>query len=148
MFILLVLPLCYCENIHIGAVLSSRESQNLLKQYVEKATARSSSKALDLTFNASSILMDPNPIKSALSICDDLITKKVQVIIASHPPGSAQSPISVSYTCGYYGIPLIGIYARDSAFSDKVKVLCYIHLLRSMTDCFGFDIIKCWKGHP
>lgn len=119
LFILVLLPQSYAENIHIGAVLSSRDNQNLLNEIVEKATARKSSKALGLTFNASSLLMDPNPIKSALSICDDLITKKVQVIIASHPAASAQSPISASYTCGYYGIPLIGIYARDSAFSDK-----------------------------
>lgn len=115
--------LCYGENIHIGAVLSSKENQQLLDDYVDKATARQASNGIDLTFNASSILMDSNPVRSALSICDKLVNQKVHVIIASHPPSSSQSPISVSYTCGYYGIPLIGIYARDSAFSDKVYKL-------------------------
>ncbi|XP_045198002.2 glutamate [NMDA] receptor subunit 1-like isoform X2 [Mercenaria mercenaria] len=118
-FILFALSGCLGENIHIGAVLSSPENQLLLKDYADKATARKTSKDFGLTFNATSLLMDSNPVRSALSICDNLITKKVQVIIASHPAASAQSPISVSYTCGYYGIPLIGIYARDSAFSDK-----------------------------
>lgn len=107
------------ENVHIGAVLSSTESQDKLQEYVNKASLQDHSKAAGLTFSASSLIMDSNPIQSALSVCDDLITKKVQVIVASHPPRTAQSPISVSYTCGYYGIPLIGIYARDSAFSDK-----------------------------
>ncbi|XP_060590663.1 glutamate [NMDA] receptor subunit 1-like isoform X2 [Ruditapes philippinarum] len=119
MVITVLFSLYSCENIHIGAVLSSKDNQYLLNDYVEKASARKTSKAIDLTFNASSLLMDSNPVRSALSICDNLITKRVHVIIASHPPSSGQSPISVSYTCGYYGIPLIGIYARDSAFSDK-----------------------------
>ncbi|XP_052811144.1 glutamate [NMDA] receptor subunit 1-like isoform X2 [Mya arenaria] len=107
------------ENIHIGAVVSSPENVDVLRNYVYKANSRLDVKSVGLTFNATAQLMDANPIRSALSVCDDIISKRVHVIIVSHPPGSDQSPISVSYTCGYYGIPLIGIYARDSAFTDK-----------------------------
>ena len=38
------------------------------------------------------------------------------------------TPAAVSYTSGFYHIPVIGISSRDSAFSDKVnksKVLVY-----------------------
>jgi len=120
---------CLCENIHIGAVLSSYENQNHLREYVNRANLRRDAKDMKLTFNVTSQLMDINPIRSAASVCQDMLAKQVHVMIASHPQTSDQSPISVSYTCGYYGIPLIGIYARDSAFSDKV---CYIKLAMKM----------------
>ncbi len=29
--------------------------------------------------------------------------------------------MAVSFTCGFYNIPVIGIAARNSAFSDKVR---------------------------
>ena len=41
-------------------------------------------------------------------------------IIVSKPENGELSPASVSYTAGFYHIPVIGISSRDSAFSDKV----------------------------
>jgi len=38
----------------------------------------------------------------------------------SKPRQGDLSPASVSYTAGFYHIPVIGISSRDSAFSDKV----------------------------
>ena len=112
---------CKAVNVHIGAVLSDNDKITFLKDLIEKVNKREDVKTASLTFSSTSYIMDTNPIRSAMSICDDLITQSVHVIIASHPPRKAQSPVSVSYTCGYYGIPLIGIYARDSAFSDKAS---------------------------
>lgn len=37
----------------------------------------------------------------------------------SHPLTGDLSPAAVSYTSGFYHIPVIGISSRDSAFSDK-----------------------------
>lgn len=37
----------------------------------------------------------------------------------SKPSRGDLSPASVSYTAGFYHIPVIGISSRDSAFSDK-----------------------------
>lgn len=123
---LMLLPLCWTENVHIGAVLSSTENLNFLSTYVHQVRNREDVIEAGLTFNVTAQLMDLNPIRSAASICTDMVTKQVHVVIASHPPASSQSPISVSYTCGYYGIPLVGIYARDSAFSDKVRDKCVL----------------------
>lgn len=41
----------------------------------------------------------------------------------SHPLTGDLSPAAVSYTSGFYHIPVIGISSRDSAFSDKVILL-------------------------
>jgi len=126
LFTLHAVTMCQAENIHIGAVLSSMDNINTLRALVGRANTDMRVKAQGLTFNVTAQLMDSNPIRSALSVCDDIISQKVHVIVASHPPDSAQSPISVSYTCGYYGVPLIGIFARDSAFSDKVNLLNFV----------------------
>lgn len=37
----------------------------------------------------------------------------------SHEPSGDLSPAAVSYTSGFYQIPVIGISSRDAAFSDK-----------------------------
>lgn len=64
--------------------------------------------------------MDPNPIKTALNVCKQLIVRRVYAVIVSHPQIGDLSPAAVSYTSGFYHIPVIGISSRDSAFSDKV----------------------------
>lgn len=46
---------------------------------------------------------------------------QVYAIIVSKPRHGDLSPASVSYTAGFYHIPVIGISSRDSAFSDKVS---------------------------
>lgn len=106
------------EIITIGGVLSSREAQNVFENSVNKLNSLNG--PLNLHFNSTSIIMDPNPIQSARKLCDNVVSQGIQVMIVSHPPGGAsQPPISVSYTCGFYQIPVIGLSARDSAFSDK-----------------------------
>lgn len=40
-------------------------------------------------------------------------------MVVSHPLTGDLSPAAVSYTSGFYHIPVIGISSRDSAFSDK-----------------------------
>ncbi|XKL62120.1 hypothetical protein PGB90_001953 [Kerria lacca] len=63
--------------------------------------------------------MDPNPIRTALSVCNHLVSQKIYAIVVSHPVIGDLSPAAVSYTSGFYHIPVIGISSRDSAFSDK-----------------------------
>ncbi|XP_014790759.1 glutamate receptor ionotropic, NMDA 1 isoform X1 [Octopus bimaculoides] len=101
----------------IGGVLSSREHQQIFDEAIEHVNQKSSKS--NIIFNSTSILMNANPIRSALSICEDLIPNRVYVVIASHPYDSDQSPISVSYTCGFYNIPVIGISSRESVYSDN-----------------------------
>ena len=45
---------------------------------------------------------------------------QVYAIVVSKPKQGDLSPASVSYTAGFYHIPVIGISSRDSTFSDKV----------------------------
>ena len=83
---------------------------NFDSQYVNKG----------VTYGHVVVEMDSNPIRTALSVCKYLIAKKVYAIVVSHPLTGELSPAAVSYTSGFYHIPVIGISSRDSAFSDKV----------------------------
>lgn len=40
-------------------------------------------------------------------------------VVVSHEQTGDLSPAAVSYTSGFYQIPVIGISSRDAAFSDK-----------------------------
>ncbi|RUS90768.1 hypothetical protein EGW08_001479, partial [Elysia chlorotica] len=102
------------QIITIGASLNSESMEKEFYQAVKNLNATSR----NINFNATSIIMDGNPIRSALDICDKLLAQKVYTVVASHPNSTDRSPISVSYTCGYYNIPVVGVTARDSAFSD------------------------------
>lgn len=76
-----------------------------------------------VTYKHTIIEMDSNPIKTALSVCKSLIERQVYAVVVSHPLTGDLSPAAVSYTSGFYHIPVIGISSRDSAFSDKVSQL-------------------------
>ena len=115
------------KTVMLGASLSSDRHQFQFKLAVEALNNRLMKENSQLhgvvQFNATSILMDGNPIRSALDVCDKLLTERVYTVVASHPNSSMHAPISVSYTCGYYQIPVIGVSARDSAFSDVVSLV-------------------------
>ena len=119
------------KTVVLGASLSSDRHQFQFRLAVEELNARLMKENSVLQglvqFNATSILMDGNPIRSALDVCDRLLTERVYTVVASHPNSSNHAPISVSYTCGYYQIPVIGVSARDSAFSDVVSLVHLLH---------------------
>lgn len=73
------------------------------------------------TYYDKTIRIDKNPIKTALNVCKHLISKRVYAVVVSHDDSSEHdlSPAAVSYTSGFYQIPVIGISSRDAAFSDK-----------------------------
>ena len=101
----------------IGAILSEEKYGHIFEGYIEEANRELPPQ---FRFNGTWLLMDDNPIRASEAICSNLIPQGVYVVIASHPPHSDLSPMAVSFTCGFYKIPVIGIAARNSAFSDKV----------------------------
>lgn len=57
--------------------------------------------------------------------CNYLIAQQVYAVIVSHPAKGDLSPATISYTGGFYHIPIIGISSREAGFSDKVSVRYY-----------------------
>ncbi|XP_056014063.1 glutamate receptor ionotropic, NMDA 1-like isoform X2 [Ostrea edulis] len=100
----------------MAGIVSTDENGRTFEEVVKRANQDLPE---NLEFEALYIKMDANPIRSALNLCSEVISKGVHTVVVSKPENSDNSPpISVSYTCGFYSIPVIGISARDSSFSD------------------------------
>lgn len=54
--------------------------------------------------------------------CSSSFSLQVYAILVSHPPQSNDhlTPTPVSYTAGFYRIPVVGLTTRMSIYSDKV----------------------------
>ncbi|XP_076160920.1 glutamate ionotropic receptor NMDA type subunit 1 isoform X2 [Ptiloglossa arizonensis] len=103
----------------IGGVLSNEESKAHFRETIDHLNFDSKYVNKGVTYKHTVIQMDSNPIRMALSVCKSLIAEQVYAVVVSHPLTGDLSPAAVSYTNGFYHIPVIGISSRDSAFSDK-----------------------------
>ncbi|XP_043268795.1 glutamate [NMDA] receptor subunit 1 isoform X2 [Venturia canescens] len=104
---------------NIGGVLSNNESKTHFENIIKTLNFDLHHVNKGVTFYHTVIGMDSNPIRTALSVCKSLIAQRVYAVVVSHPLTGDLSPAAVSYTSGFYHIPVIGISSRDSAFSDK-----------------------------
>lgn len=73
-------------------------------------------------------------------------------MVVSHEESGDLSPAAVSYTSGFYQIPVIGISSRDAAFSDKNIHVSFLRTVPpyyhqadvwlEMLDHFGWNKVK------
>ncbi|XP_012278038.1 glutamate [NMDA] receptor subunit 1 [Orussus abietinus] len=103
----------------IGGVLSNNQSEAYFNDTIDHLNFNDQFVNKGVTFYHVVIEMDSNPIRTALNVCRFLIAEGVYAVVVSHPLTGDLSPAAVSYTSGFYHIPVIGISSRDSAFSDK-----------------------------
>lgn len=99
---------------HIGAVVNPPDSTSYFAQAIEDAVAEHG-----IMLYAQTVHMNSNPIRIAQSVCEDLISSQVFAVVIGHPVSGELSPAAVSYTCGFYNVPVIGISSRHSSLSDK-----------------------------
>uniref|UniRef100_A0A6I8NK30 Glutamate receptor n=1 Tax=Ornithorhynchus anatinus TaxID=9258 RepID=A0A6I8NK30_ORNAN len=117
---------CDPKIVNIGAVLSTRKHEQLFREAVNQANKRHG--AWKIQLNATSVTHKPNAIQMALSVCEDLISSQVYAILVSHPPAPNDhlTPTPVSYTAGFYRIPVLGLTTRMSIYSDKSIHLSFL----------------------
>ncbi|XP_045064053.1 glutamate receptor ionotropic, NMDA 1 isoform X1 [Coregonus clupeaformis] len=133
LFLLAVVLSCSCARagcepkiVNIGAVLSQKRYEQVFKDAVTQANQIYGRDKFKLT--AISVTHKPNAIQMALSVCEDLISNQVYAILVSHPPQSNDhlTPTPVSYTAGFYRIPVVGLTTRMSIYSDKSIHLSFL----------------------
>ncbi|TRY93163.1 hypothetical protein DNTS_012852 [Danionella cerebrum] len=117
---------CEPKTVNIGAVLSQKRYEQVFKDAVTQANNIYGKDKFKL--NAISVTHKPNAIQMALSVCEDLISNQVYAILVSHPPQSNDhlTPTPVSYTAGFYRIPVVGLTTRMSIYSDKSIHLSFL----------------------
>nr|XP_020664807.1 glutamate receptor ionotropic, NMDA 1 [Pogona vitticeps] len=117
---------CEPKIVNIGAVLSTKKHEQVFREAINQANKRHGTWKIQL--NATSVTHKPNAIQMALSVCEDLISSQVYAILVSHPPAPNDhlTPTPVSYTAGFYRIPVIGLTTRMSIYSDKSIHLSFL----------------------
>ncbi|XP_042276165.1 glutamate receptor ionotropic, NMDA 1b isoform X3 [Thunnus albacares] len=117
---------CEPRLVNIGAVLSQKRYEQVFKEAVSQANTLYGKDKFKM--NAISVTHKPNAIQMALSVCEDLISNQVYAILVSHPPQSNDhlTPTPVSYTAGFYRIPVVGLTTRMSIYSDKSIHLSFL----------------------
>nr|XP_032835450.1 glutamate receptor ionotropic, NMDA 1 isoform X2 [Petromyzon marinus] len=136
--------------VQLGAVLSSSAHEAIFREAVWAANRRLGLWRIQL--NATAVTQRDNAIKMALAVCEELISKQVHAILVSHPPHPHEhmNPTPVSYTAGFYRIPVIGLSNRLSIYSDKSIHLSYLRTVPpySHQALVWFDLIEHFKwGH-
>nr|CAG4646802.1 EOG090X00ST [Megafenestra aurita] len=106
-------------NFTIGAVLNDDRHDTLFREAITELNSDYLLLPVNATLHSASMRLDPNPIRTALKMCNYLIAQQVYAVIVSHPVKGNLSPATISYTGGFYHIPIIGISSREAAFSDK-----------------------------
>nr|CAG4639777.1 EOG090X00ST [Daphnia pulex] len=106
-------------NFTIGAVLNDDRHDTLFREAITELNSDYTLLPVNATLHSASMRLDPNPIRTALKMCNYLIAQQVYAVIVSHPVKGDLSPATISYTGGFYHIPIVGISSREAAFSDK-----------------------------
>lgn len=107
------------RRFNIGGVLHSNQTKHFFSKTLLRINFDGESVAEETTLYEVMVTLRGSPITTALLVCDSLITKGVYAVVIAGPPGESVTTAAVSYTTGFFHIPVICTSSRDSAFSDK-----------------------------
>ncbi len=126
----------------IGGMLSSADHQTEFLKKIDEVNSNPASFGLSNgRLNASTSLLNADPLTAMKDICNNLINNSVYIVITDRAMNTTRDPFIVSYACAFYNIPVIGISARDSQFSDKVReyiLLFFNKVISSHVIVFSF----------
>nr|XP_045583308.1 glutamate [NMDA] receptor subunit 1-like [Procambarus clarkii] len=117
------------RRFHIGGVLHNNHTQEHFTRALRRINFDGVSVAEQTTLYDVTTVLRGSPITAALQVCQALISQAVYGVVVSSPPGGSVTTAAVSYTCGFYHIPVICTHTRDSAFSNKN---IHVSLLRTV----------------
>ncbi len=125
----------HAKTYTIGGAFSTPEQENAFRDSVKAVNSNSSKYGLSNgRLNASMFLLNADPLIALKDICDKLINNSVYIVLTDRAVNSTRDPYIVSHACAFYHIPVIGISARDSEFSEKVRffLLCILLMFFSV----------------
>ena len=118
--------------VNIGAMFSTTNLTTLFQKRLADVNETLSSSNISVSLRAVTFPMSENPIRSALDACEKILSQQVHLLIVNQGNCSSDAVVGISYTCGFYHVPTIGISSRDAMFSDKVCF--YLFLACSLVD--------------
>lgn len=130
-FVALVVMLCCfsieltsSEVIKLGAMFSTENLTNYLNDRLQKINKNLTMSNRSLEYKLVNFSMSDNPIRAALDVCENILNEQVFAVFVSEDNSvTNDAVIGISYTCGVFGVPVVGIGVRDAIFSDKVGAI-------------------------
>ncbi|XP_042227659.1 glutamate [NMDA] receptor subunit 1-like isoform X3 [Homarus americanus] len=113
----------------IGGVLHDNQTQDHFTRALRMINFDGVSVAEQTTLYDVTTVLHGSPITASLQLCQMLISQAVYTVVVASPPGGSVTTAAVSYTCGFYHIPVICTHSRDSSFSNKN---IHVSLLRTV----------------
>ncbi|KAG0695205.1 Glutamate [NMDA] receptor subunit 1 [Chionoecetes opilio] len=117
------------RKFNIGGVLHDNATERHFTTILQDINFDGVSVADQTTLYEVTVLHHGSPIAAALHVCRRLISRAVFAVVVASPPYDSVTTASVSYTCGFYHIPIICTHSRDYIFSDKN---IHVSLLRTV----------------
>ncbi|XP_050686740.1 glutamate [NMDA] receptor subunit 1-like isoform X3 [Eriocheir sinensis] len=117
------------RRFNIGGVLHDNNTERHFRDALKDINFDGVSVADQTTLYDVTLVHHGNPIAAALHVCQALISRAVFAVVVASPPDGSVTTASVSYTCGFYHIPVICTHSRDYIFSDKN---IHVSLLRTV----------------
>ncbi|KAK3886131.1 hypothetical protein Pcinc_009708 [Petrolisthes cinctipes] len=103
----------------IGGVLHDNTTQQHFTRALRMINFDGVSVADKTTLYEETTVLLGGPLTTALHVCNTIISKAVLAVVVASAPGGSGATAAVSYTCGFFHIPVICTHSRDSAFSNK-----------------------------
>ncbi|XP_045112784.1 glutamate [NMDA] receptor subunit 1-like isoform X2 [Portunus trituberculatus] len=117
------------RRFNIGGVLHDNDTELHFTNALKKINFDGISVADQTTLYDVTLVHRGNPIAAALHVCQTVIAQAVFAVVVASSSYDSVTTASVSYTCGFYHIPVICTHSRDYIFSDKN---IHVSLLRTV----------------
>ena len=107
--------------IKIGAMFSSANLTVSFKNRLQTLNKNLTSTNASLQFSSVTDLINGNPIQAALDVCEKILNERVLAVFVNKDNLTRDAVLGISYTCGFFEVPVVGIAVREAIFSDRVS---------------------------
>lgn len=122
--------------IKLGAMFSSANLTTSFENRLQTINENLKSDNASVQFNSVTDLIHGNPIQAALDVCEKVLSEQVLAVFVNEDNLTSDAVLGISYTCGFFEVPVLGIAIREATFSDKVSRNCRKNLI----DSFPFQV--------
>ena len=103
----------------LGAMFSSENLTVPLQDRLGVINDDLTSSNVSLQFKVVAFSMNSNPIRAALDVCENILNQNVYTVFVNQDNMTNDAVLGISYTSGFFEVPIVGIGVRDAIFSDR-----------------------------
>jgi hypothetical protein len=106
---------------NLGAMFSSEKLTVPFQDRLRAINDNLTSSNVSLQFKVVTFSTDSNPIRASLDVCENILNQNVYAVFVNQDNVTNDAVLGISYTSGFFEVPIVGIGVRDAIFSDRVS---------------------------